>query len=129
MNQLSTREAVRLLTEEEQRRSVLVTDPSRPDNPIIFVSETFEQQTGYSAAEAMGRNCRFLQGPDTNPADIQALRDAINAECEITRDILNYRKDGSSFWNRLRIRPVHDDRGRLQFFIGTQHPIYEHQAR
>ena len=128
MNQLLSREAIKLLRSDELRCSVVITDPSQPDNPIVFVSEEFEHQTGYNAAEVIGRNCRFLQGPDTDPAKVRALREAIHAECDITLDILNYNKDGTKFWNRLRLRAVHDHRGRIQFFIGTQNPIHENQS-
>ncbi|MDH3263604.1 MAG: PAS domain-containing protein [Paracoccaceae bacterium] len=103
--------------------SVVFSDPSLPDNPMIFVSEEFEKQTGYSAEEAIGRNCRFLQGPDTNPHAVEAIRKALKAETRFTIDILNYRKDGSPFVNRLRIRPIYDDDGRLMFFAGAQNPI------
>lgn len=118
-----------LLTREERAKSVVISDPSRPDMPIIFVSEEFETQTGYPPEEVLGRNCRFLQGPQTDPAAIQAIRDAIAAETEITIDILNYRKDGTAFWNRLRIRPLFDDRGRLQYFVGAQNPIAAKDVR
>lgn len=112
-----------LLTGEEQEKSVVISDPSRPDMPIIFVSDEFEAQTGYPPEEVIGRNCRFLQGPDTDPKAIQAIRDAIAGETEITIDILNYRKDGTEFWNRLRIRPLFDDKGNIQYFVGAQNPI------
>ncbi len=103
--------------------SVVFSDPSLPDNPMIFVSDEFERQTGYSPAEAIGRNCRFLQGPDTNPHTVEAIRQALKAETVFTIDILNYRKDGSTFMNRLRIRPIYDNDGRLMFFAGAQNPV------
>jgi PAS domain S-box-containing protein len=129
MNQMMSRDALALLDEDEKSRSVVITDPSLHDNPIVFVSEEFETQTGYSMADALGRNCRFLQGPETDPVDAQILREAINQEREITVDILNYRKDGSKFWNRLRVRPLFDDRGRVLYFIGAQNPIPIHEVR
>lgn len=118
-----------LLSEEERERSVVISDPSRPDNPMIYVSEQFETQTGYPPEEALGRNCRFLQGPETDPKAVQAIRDALAAQTEITIDILNYRKDGTKFWNRLRIRPLFDDRGKLLYFAGAQNPIPAEEAR
>jgi PAS domain S-box-containing protein len=118
-----------LLTAGERAKSVVISDPSRPDMPIVFVSDEFEMQTGYAPDEVLGRNCRFLQGPDTDPEAVQAIRDALAAETEITIDILNYRKDGSAFWNRLRIRPLFDDRGRLQYFAGAQNPIAAEDVR
>lgn len=84
-----------LLSKEEREKSVVISDPSRPDNPMIYVSEEFETQTGYPPDEVLGRNCRFLQGPETDPEAVQAIRDALAAQTEITIDILNYRRDGS----------------------------------
>lgn len=112
-----------LLTKEEREQSVVITNPALPDNPMIFVSEEFEKQTGYPPDEALGRNCRFLQGPETDPAAVEAIRQALQSESEITVDILNYKKDGAKFWNRLRIRPLYDDDGKVMFFAGAQNPI------
>lgn len=112
-----------LLEEDEVEMSVVFSDPSLPDNPMIFVSDEFEDQTGYSPEEAIGRNCRFLQGPDTNPHAIEAIRQGLKAETRFTIDILNYRKDGSSFLNRLRIRPIYGGDGILIFFAGAQNPV------
>ena len=112
-----------LLEDDEVEKSVVFSDPSLPDNPMIFVSDEFEAQTGYSPEEAVGRNCRFLQGKDTNPHAIEAIRQGLKAETRFTIDILNYRKDGSPFVNRLRIRPIYDGNGRLMFFAGAQNPV------
>lgn len=112
-----------LLEQDENEMSVVFSDPSLPDNPMIYVSEEFEIQTGYSADEAIGRNCRFLQGPDTNPYAIEAIRNALRAQTRFTIDILNYRKDKTPFVNRLRIRPIYDGEGRLMFFAGAQNPV------
>lgn len=112
-----------LLEPDETEMSVVFSDPSLPDNPMIFVSDEFEAQTGYSPAEAVGRNCRFLQGPDTDPDAIQAIRHALRAQTRFTIDILNYRKDGTAFMNRLRIRPIYDPDGKLLFFAGAQNPV------
>lgn len=112
-----------LLEEDEVEMSVVISDPTLPDNPMIFVSDEFETQTGYSPDEAVGRNCRFLQGPDTNPHAVEAIRQGLKAETRFTIDILNYRKDGSTFVNRLRIRPIYDMDGRLMFFAGAQNPV------
>lgn len=118
------RDALRsLLEEDETEMSVVFSDPHLPDNPMIFVSDEFEVQTGYSIEETVGRNCRFLQGPDTSPEAIEAIRWALKAETRFSIDILNYRKDGSAFVNRLRIRPIYDVDGRLMFFAGAQNPV------
>jgi PAS domain S-box-containing protein len=118
-----------LLTEEECEQSVVITNPALPDNPMIFISEEFKAQTGYSPEEALGKNCRFLQGPDTDPKTVEAIREALKAESPITIDILNYKKDGTKFWNRLRIRPLYGDGGEVMFYAGAQNPIDASEVR
>ena len=112
-----------LLEDDEVEMSVVFSDPSVPDNPMIFVSDEFEDQTGYTPEEAIGRNCRFLQGPETSPHAIEAIRQGLKAETRFTIDILNYRKDGSPILNRLRIRPIYDADGGVMFFAGAQNPV------
>lgn len=102
---------------------ITISDPSLPDNPLIYANSGFERITGYSAASVLGRNCRFLQGPDTDPADAETIRRAVAEETECTVEILNYRKDGSPFWNRLSITPVRDEDGRVTHFIGVQSDV------
>ena len=104
---------------------ITITDVSLPDNPIIFANEGFKRLTGYSDAEIIGYNCRFLQGPDTDPQTVAEIRSAIAEERECTVDILNYRKDGSAFWNRLTITPVRDADNKVTHFIGIQSDISE----
>ena len=118
-----------LLSPEERELSVVITDPSRPDNPMIFISDEFEKQTGYSAEEALGKNCRFLQGPKTDPETIRAIGEALRRQTPITVDLINYRKDGTEFWNRLRIRPIYDGQGKVSYFAGAQNPIEADEAR
>jgi PAS domain S-box-containing protein len=108
---------------------MVISDPALPDTPIIFTSDEFERQTGYPPQETLGRNCRFLQGPQTDPKAVQAIRDALAAGSGITIDILNYRRDGSPFWNRLRIRPVFDKTGKLDYYVGHQNPIASEDVR
>ena len=103
--------------------SVVISDPALPDNPMIFVSEEFEKQTGYSVEESLGRNCRFLQGKSTNAHAIEAVRQGLQARTRFTIDILNFRKDGTPFLNRLRIRPIFADDGQLIYFAGAQNPV------
>ena len=103
--------------------SVVITNPWHPDNPMIYVSEEFEAQTGYPPEEALGKNCRFLQGPDTNPKAVAAIRAALEARTAFTIEVLNYRKSGEPFVNQLRIRPLFDDTGELLYFVGVQNPI------
>ncbi len=118
-----------LLSEEEREQSVVITNPAQPDNPMIFISDEFEVQTGYSAEEALGRNCRFLQGPETDPKAVEAIREAVKTESPITVDILNYKKDGKKFWNRLRIRPLYSEDGKVMFYAGAQNPIDAGEVR
>lgn len=101
-------------------QGILITDPNQPDNPIIYASPSFEALTGYSVSEALGRNCRFLQGKDTDPDSVTRVREAIQREQPCTLDLLNYKKDGTPFWNQLSISPVRDNDGRLTHFVGVQ---------
>ena len=98
------------------RMPMVITDPGQADNPIVFANEAFQQLSGYSREEIVGRNCRFLQGPDTDRTSIGAVRAAIESGESIDIDILNYRKDGTSFWNALYMSPVRSDQGDIQFF-------------
>lgn len=114
------------------RMSMIITDPRQSDNPIVFANAAFFALTGYSREEVLGRNCRFLQGPDTDPAAIDAIRDAIAARRDVAVDVLNYKKDGSPFWNGLYLSPVTSAEGDLHFFFGSQIDIsdrMEVQAR
>jgi len=105
---------------EVTRMPMLVTDPNRPDNPIVFVNPAFQQMTGYAAEELLGRNCRFMQGPATDRAAVTQLRDAITARTDIAIELVNYRKDGSAFWNALFLSPVFGSDGKLLYFFGSQ---------
>jgi PAS domain S-box-containing protein len=106
---------------------VLITDPSLPDNPIIFANPGFYAITGYCAQEIIGRNCRFLQGPDTDRAMVQEIRDAIAERRPFAGVILNYRKDGTPFVDELAINPVFDDTGELLSFVGLQNDVTERE--
>ncbi|KAJ6178220.1 hypothetical protein N7519_008681 [Penicillium mononematosum] len=97
-----------------------LTDPSRPDNPIIFASEEFHRNTQYGMDYVLGRNCRFLQGPKTNPNSVRRIREALKAGTYHSELLLNYRRDGSPFMNLLEIYPLCDNRGKLRYFIGAQ---------
>ncbi|KAJ5780798.1 PAS-associated C-terminal [Penicillium paradoxum] len=97
-----------------------LTDPSRPDNPIIFASEEFHRTTQYGMEYVLGRNCRFLQGPKTNSNSVRRIREALKARRHHSELFLNYRRDGSPFMNLLQIAPLCDSRGRIRYFIGAQ---------
>lgn len=104
---------------------MVVTDPHQPDNPIIFANRAFLKGTGYPVEEVIGHNCRFLQGPGTDPKAVNEVRDAIAAEKEIAVEMLNYRRDGTTFWNQLFVSPITDDTGKLLYFFASQLDISE----
>jgi|SRR5579883_670101 len=106
-------------------QGIVITDPNQDDNPIVYASPGFERLTGYTAHEAVGRNCRMLQGKDTDPERVIWLRNAIRNASAYTVELLNYRKDGTSFWNELSISPVRDTEGRLTHFVGVQTDVTE----
>jgi PAS domain S-box-containing protein len=115
---------------ERTRMPMTVSDPRQPDNPIVLANRAFLDLCGYSKDEVLGRNCRFLQGQDTLPAAVAAVRKGIAEAREVTVELLNYRHDGSSFWNQLFISPVHDDDGELLYFFASQKDVTaEHEAR
>lgn len=107
-------------TLERIQKNFVITDPRLPDNPIIFASDDFLELTEYSREEIIGRNCRFLQGPDTNPKTVQRIREAIDKAEDITVQLLNYTKGGKPFWNLFHLQAVKDSKGVLQYFIGVQ---------
>jgi PAS domain S-box-containing protein len=106
-------------------QGILISDPAQPENPVIYANDAFERLTGYARSEVKGRNCRFLQGPGTDPATIDELRTAIRERRDCAVEILNYRKDGTTFWNALAIAPVQDACGRVTHFVGVQTDVTE----
>ena len=113
-------EGISRSTMKELPFSLVITDPSLEDHPIIYVNRAFVKTTGYDASVAVGRNCRFLQGENTSEADVQRIRDAIAAEQEVTIDIVNYRANEERFVNRLMIAPLKNDEGKTTHFLGIQ---------
>jgi len=112
---------------DEAPVGVTISDPEREDNPIIYLNERFESMTGYS--DVIGENCRFLQGAETSPDTRAELREAIDENRPVSVDILNYRKNGRKFWNRLDVAPVHDDDGAVTNYVGFQLDITERKIR
>ncbi len=110
---------------ESASNSIVISDPYQPDCPIVYANPAFLRATGYAAEEIIGCNCRFLQGPGTDPAAIAEMRAAVAEQRACTVILHNYRKDGSSFWQELTISPVRDGDGRLLHFIGVQADITE----
>ncbi|CAM9100703.1 unnamed protein product, partial [Heterosigma akashiwo] len=109
---------MKLLTTAQ--KSFVITDPSTPDNPIVYASPEFTKLTGYAPAEIVGRNCRFLQGPATEPAAVAAIRRGVAEGRDTAVCLLNYRKDGTTFWNQFFIAPLHDCNGKVVNFVGVQ---------
>ncbi|XP_073312531.1 phototropin-2-like isoform X2 [Primulina huaijiensis] len=107
-------------TLERIEKNFVITDPRLPDNPIIFASDSFLELTEYSREEILGRNCRFLQGPETDRATVSKIRDAIRDQRDITVQLINYTKYGKKFWNLFHLQPMRDQKGELQYFIGVQ---------
>ncbi|KQO67629.1 histidine kinase [Methylobacterium sp. Leaf87] len=105
------------------RMPMLITDPRLPDNPIVFVNDAFSKLTGYRRDEILGRNCRFLQGAETDQGQVTRLRDAIERRTAIELDLRNHRKDGTVFWNRLLVSPVFDADGDLTYFFASQFDV------
>ncbi|KAG2622547.1 hypothetical protein PVAP13_3KG000048 [Panicum virgatum] len=107
-------------TLERIEKNFVITDPRLPDNPIIFASDSFLRLTEYSREEILGRNCRFLQGPETDRGTVKKIRDAIDNQIEVTVQLINYTKSGKKFWNLFHLQPMRDQKGDVQYFIGVQ---------
>ena len=105
---------------EMTRMPIILTDPRQADNPIVFANNAFLDLTGYDLEEVLGRNCRLLQGAQTDRAVVDQLRTAIAERRAVSVELLNYRRDGSPFWNGVFIGPVYDEAGELLFFFASQ---------
>ena len=105
---------------EMTRMPMILTDPHQPDNPIVFANKAFLDLTLYEEEEVLGRNCRFLQGARTDSESVAELRDAVAANQSIALEILNYKRDGTPFWNAVFIGPVYDTSGKLLYFFASQ---------
>ncbi|MDG6078917.1 PAS domain-containing protein [Erythrobacter litoralis] len=112
----------------QTRMAICLTDPQQSDNPIVFANRAFRKLTGYDEEEIIGSNCRFLQGPETDPEQLDRVRQSIEDEQVIVVELLNYRKDGSTFWNALHVGPIYDDSGKLIYFFGSQWDVSEVRA-
>ena len=105
---------------EMTRMPMILTDPNKPDNPIAFANRAFLDLTGYTEEEVVGRNCRFLQGARTNPEHVDELRQAVVEKRAVSVEILNYKRDGSPFWNAVYIAPVFGPGDELLYFFASQ---------
>jgi PAS domain S-box-containing protein len=111
------------------RMPMIITNPRLTDNPVVFANDSFCKLTGYDRDEILGRNCRFLQGPETDTADVRAIHDAVQAVRPIEIDIRNHRKSGEPFWNRLLLAPVFDEEGTLAYFFASQVDVTSERER
>ncbi|MGI8316415.1 PAS domain-containing protein [Halobacillus mangrovi] len=102
---------------------VVITDPEQEDNPMIYCNKGFEELTGYKAEEILGRNCRFLQGEDTSPNQVEKIRTGLKEGRKVQVELKNYRKDGTMFWNELQIFPVYLEQMDQTFFVGVQKDV------
>ncbi len=102
---------------------ITIADATKEDCPLIYVNKGFEKITGYNADFACGTNCRFLQGEDTDPKAIEEIRRAVKEKRECIVEILNYRKNGEPFWNRLSINPIRNNTGVVTHFVGVQSDV------
>lgn len=102
-----------------------MSDPKQEDNPLIYANEGFERMTGYSIEEAIGENCRYLQGENTGSEPVSKMQESIENEEDVTVELANYRKDGTPFWNRVKITPMYNVAGELTHFVAFQEDITE----
>ena len=126
--ELRLREMMPRLSNEdlnETKLSIVVSDPSLPDNPIIYTNQAFYDLTEYSSDEVIGKNCRFLQGENTSKEGVESMTKAIREKRELTIKIYNYTKSGKGFWNLLFIAPVFEEGLKIKYFVGIQTKIRE----
>jgi len=114
---------------EMTRMPMLITDPNQPDDPIVFVNGALLDLTGYTEEQLLGHNCRLLQGPDTDPRTVAEVREALREQRAVAVDLLNYKADGTPFWNALYIGPIFDKAGKLQYFFASQMDITQRRIQ
>lgn len=110
-------------TLESLKEGITISDPHQPDNPVVYANESFLQLTGYTLNEVLYRNCRFLQGEDTDPNAVAEVRQALLRGEKLTIDLVNYRKDGKRFWNQMTISPIRSIAGDITHFIAIQRDV------
>lgn len=108
---------------------ITIADAKSDDLPLLYANQAFVDLTGYPVSDAVGRNCRFLQGPETDDETLAEVRSAIRDAEPITRELLNYRADGTTFWNQLTVAPVENLAGELTHFVGIQQDVTERKRR
>lgn len=117
---LNHRSTVYFAALQMTRMPMILTDPRQHDNPVVFANKAFLDLTGYEEIEVVGRNCRFLQGAETDRETVHELREAVRRETAVSLEILNYRRDGTPFWNAVFMAPVYDPAGKLIYFFASQ---------
>jgi len=108
--------------------AAVISNPRMPDNPIVACNSAFETLTGYTHDEVIGRNCRFLTGPASEPELIEALREGIRDHRPVMVEILNYKKNGTPFRNAVMVAPLFDGEGKLEYFLGSQMEIADNSG-
>lgn len=128
MNPINIKPELLLKAVEASNDGIVIVDLQQPDQPIIYANPAFETMTGYSHTQVIGRNCRFLQGKDTDQLAISELRAAMSRQhsCQVT--LKNYTKSGQLFYNHLSISPVKDDQGQVHYYIGVQKDVSQEVA-
>ncbi|RYG64144.1 HD domain-containing protein, partial [bacterium] len=131
-NEISLRETLRekselLVAVNKLTTSVIITNPRLPDNPIIFANQGFTELTGFALSEILGRNCRMLQGSQTDPLVAREMRQAVAEQRSFSGVLVNYRKDGTPFLNEIMINPVLDDEGELSSFVGLGQDVTQRE--
>lgn len=110
------------------QQNFVVTDPSLPDNPIVYATQGFLNLTGYTLDQVLGRNCRFLQGPETDPRAVEKIRRSIEDGSDMSVCLLNYRVDGTTFWNQFFIAALRDAAGNITNYVGVQCKVSDQYA-
>ncbi|HCW06580.1 MAG TPA: PAS sensor protein [Cytophagales bacterium] len=113
---------------DECVNGVTLADPDLEDSPIVYANKAFENLTGYSQKDIIGKNCRFLQGPDREQKERYQIAEAIKNKVPIEVTLRNFKKDGELFYNHLKITPLFDRKGKVIYFLGVQYDI-THKVR
>ncbi|GAA4976512.1 diguanylate cyclase domain-containing protein [Kineococcus glutinatus] len=120
----ATGDALLHLALDATTSGVTIADLGRPDQPLVYANAAFERLSGFRAEEVLGRNCRFLQGPDTDPGALARIREAITAGREVREVLLNHRgPERTPWWNEVHLSPVVDETGTVRRYIGVQHDV------
>ncbi len=105
---------------DEAPVGITISDPDLPDNQLVYVNDAFERMTGYTREDALGTNCRFLQGEETDEEPVRRMAEAVDAEQPVSVELVNYRKDGEMFWNKVDVAPLRNGDGEVTNYVGFQ---------